>query len=167
MTAATDLVAEAHGVGITIRRRGDHLSLVAPTAPPPELLERIRQSKAELIAALPDEAGRPTNPASDARALLTEAHAVGLRLIRRGDRLTVRPGATPPPAALVERLRKAKAALLLALPDEAAPPANPDLRALALSAAQAAGMPTSAAYLESVVARALLFAPDPNHKLGD
>jgi len=150
MTAATDLVAEAHGVGITIRRRGDHLSLVAPTAPPPELLERIRQSKAELIAALPDE-----------------AHAAGLRLIRRGDRLTIRPGATPPPAALVERLRQAKPHLLPLLSDEAAPPANPDLRALALSAAQAAGMPTSAAYLESVVARALLFAPDPNHKLGD
>lgn len=107
MTTATDLVTEAHG--ITIRRRGDRLSLVAPTPPPAELLERIRQSKAALLLVLPDEGAPPSDPAK-----------------------------------------------------------APDLHALALIAAHAAGMPTDTAYLESVAARALLFAdPDPNHKLGD
>jgi ribosomal protein L37AE/L43A len=55
MTLAQALLTEAATVGLTIRRRGTRLALVAPTPPPADLVERLRQAKPDLLAALPDE----------------------------------------------------------------------------------------------------------------
>jgi hypothetical protein len=55
MTLAQALLTEAATVGLTIRRRGNRLALVAPTPPPADLVERLRQAKPALLAALPDE----------------------------------------------------------------------------------------------------------------
>jgi hypothetical protein len=61
MTLAHTLLTEAAAVGLTIRRHGNRLALAAPTPPPADLVERLRQAKPALLAALPDD-DNPTEP---------------------------------------------------------------------------------------------------------
>jgi len=55
MSCAHALLSEAAAIGLTVRRRGDRLALGAPTPPPADLVDRLRQAKRDLLAALPDD----------------------------------------------------------------------------------------------------------------
>lgn len=55
---AHDLLAELAQCGIAAERHGGELRLKAPATPPADLMARIRQRKADLLAALPDSGAR-------------------------------------------------------------------------------------------------------------
>ena len=55
MTLAQALLTEAVAVGLTVRRHGTRIALVAPTPPPADLVKRLREAKPVLLAALPDD----------------------------------------------------------------------------------------------------------------
>lgn len=59
MSAAHDLLAELARHHIRVERRGDKLKLRAPAPPPADLLERLRQHKAEVLSLVPDPNVRP------------------------------------------------------------------------------------------------------------
>ncbi len=52
MSAAPALLAEARRHGVRLQRDGDRLKLKAPTAPPAEFLDQLRNHKAEILCAL-------------------------------------------------------------------------------------------------------------------
>ncbi len=45
-------LAERHGVGVRLNATGDGLALEAEAAPPSDLIEVLREAKAEIVAAL-------------------------------------------------------------------------------------------------------------------
>ena len=61
MTLALALLTEAAASGLTVRRRGTRIALVAPTPPPAALLKRLREAKPALLATLPDD-DKPADP---------------------------------------------------------------------------------------------------------
>jgi len=54
MNAAADLIAEARRHRVVVARYGNTIKLRAPTSPPTDLVARLRERKAELLAILPD-----------------------------------------------------------------------------------------------------------------
>jgi hypothetical protein len=61
MTVALALLTEAAAFGLTVRRHGTRLALVAPSPPPAALLKRLREAKPALLATLPDD-DKPADP---------------------------------------------------------------------------------------------------------
>ncbi len=70
MSVAYDLLAEAQCFGLTIHAEGNQLKLKAPTAPPADLLDRLRTNKPVILAAL--AAGEPTIGDFEERAAIVE-----------------------------------------------------------------------------------------------
>lgn len=62
MSAAIDLLTEARRHGVTIRREGDRLKVRAKAPPPPDLVERLRESRGEVLALL-SQTDRSAGPA--------------------------------------------------------------------------------------------------------
>jgi len=56
MTVVAQFLAEMKGLGIELRASGDMVRYRPPQAMTPDLLERLRMHKAEILASLADEA---------------------------------------------------------------------------------------------------------------
>ena len=92
MNAALDLLTEARRHGVVISAVGDKLKLKAPFAPPSDLLDRLKEMKADVLAALSQPTGGVVVPYSELVRLYEErakrgaaAYAQWLRTAEQGE----------------------------------------------------------------------------------
>jgi hypothetical protein len=106
MSAALDLLAELRSRGARIRADGEQLFVSPREVATPELLERLRAAKPELLVLLRD---------TPARGLLAELERHGVRLEAHADGLRVRSGSPAIPRELVAAVSEHASAIRVLL----------------------------------------------------